>query len=311
MAVVSVVLLHTFPWMIPGGFIGVDVFFAISGFMITRIILRGTATGTFGFRDFYARRARRIFPSLIVVLASVYVIGWLTLLQVEFAQLGKHIAAGVLFVANFALWREAGYLDVDSRAKPLTHLWSLGIEEQFYIVWLFVIWRLAKSETLVKGADLPMGAVSFVACIAQTSSSSAGLYYSPLTRFWELMIRSLLAMFGGELLARIRWRTIVPSIGVTMIVIALATIDASSPFPSRNALLPTIGTALIIRGGASNPVACLQSNKVLVWVGLISYPLYLWHRPSLVIARIVAGTTPTPQVRTTIDVLSFDPAAVT
>jgi len=310
-AVVSVVLFHAFPWMIPGGFIGVDVFFVISGYLITRIILRGTTTGTFDFRDFYAHRARRIFPSLIVVLASVYVIGWLTLLQVEFAQLGKHIAAGALFVANFALWREAGYFDVDSSAKPLTHLWSLGIEEQFYIVWPFAIWLLAKSKTLVKGAAVLVGAVSFVACIAQTNSSSAGLYYSPLTRFWELMIGSLLAMVGGELLARIGRRTIVPSIGVAMIVIALATIDASSPFPSWNALLPTIGTALIISGGASNPVARLLSNKVLVWVGLISYPLYLWHWPLLVIARIVAGTTPTPQVRTAIVVLSFVLAAVT
>lgn len=139
-AVLSVVIFHAFPDLIPGGFIGVDVFFVISGFLISTIIFKSLSTDNFSFTDFYARRIKRIFPALFVVLLVTYGLGWHSLLADEFRQLGKHIAAGAGFVANLVFWSEAGYFDNASETKPLLHLWSLGIEEQFYIVWPLLLW---------------------------------------------------------------------------------------------------------------------------------------------------------------------------
>jgi len=134
-AVLAVVTFHAFPWLMPGGFVGADVFFVISGYLISGLISQRLAEGRFTFADFYARRIKRIFPALIIVLVACYAFGWLTLLPAEFAALGKHIAAGMGFVSNFALWSEAGYFDASAATKPLLHLWSLGIEEQFYLLW--------------------------------------------------------------------------------------------------------------------------------------------------------------------------------
>lgn len=139
-AVLSVVAYHAFPEWVKGGFIGVDVFFVISGYLIGGIILRDLEQGTFSFWNFYSRRIRRIFPALIVVLASVLVFGWFALLPNEYEALGKHVLGGATFVSNFVLWGEAGYFDVEAKAKPLLHLWSLGIEEQFYIFFPLLLW---------------------------------------------------------------------------------------------------------------------------------------------------------------------------
>jgi peptidoglycan/LPS O-acetylase OafA/YrhL len=130
-AVLAVLAFHAFPEALPGGFVGVDVFFVISGFLISGLILQGLQHGTFSFADFYWRRVRRIFPALVLVLAACLALGWLVLLPDEYSQLGKHVAAGAAFVSNIVLWREAGYFDVAAALKPLLHLWSLGVEEQF------------------------------------------------------------------------------------------------------------------------------------------------------------------------------------
>ncbi len=134
------VLFHAFPGLIRGGFIGVDIFFVISGYLISTIIFENLDRGSFSFREFYVRRIKRIFPALIVVLLACFAFGWFALLADEFNQLGKHIAAGAGFVSNIVLWGEAGYFDNSAETKPLLHLWSLGIEEQFYIVWPLLLW---------------------------------------------------------------------------------------------------------------------------------------------------------------------------
>jgi peptidoglycan/LPS O-acetylase OafA/YrhL len=139
-AVLAVVLFHAFPGLIRGGFIGVDIFFVISGYLISTIIFENLDRGSFSFREFYVRRIKRIFPALIVVLLACFAFGWFALLADEFNQLGKHIAAGAGFVSNIVLWGEAGYFDNSAETKPLLHLWSLGIEEQFYIVWPLLLW---------------------------------------------------------------------------------------------------------------------------------------------------------------------------
>lgn len=151
-AVLAVLIFHAFPTLLRGGFVGVDVFFVISGFLISKVILTTLDHGTFSIGDFYARRIRRIFPSLILVLASCLAFGWYTQLADDFALLAKHVLGGATFVSNFILWNEAGYFDKASVLKPLLHLWSLGIEEQFYVVWpllLWVGWRLRIPRVLI------------------------------------------------------------------------------------------------------------------------------------------------------------------
>ena len=149
LAVTLVVIYHAFPTLLPGGFIGVDIFFVLSGFLISGVILSHLKVGTFSFTDFYVRRARRIFPALIAVLGGTYVFGWYSLPADQFKQLGLHIACGSGFCSNLLLNNEAGYFDVSADLKPLLHLWSLGIEEQFYLVWplvLVLVWRKSQNK---------------------------------------------------------------------------------------------------------------------------------------------------------------------
>ena len=132
-AVLGVVIYHAFPWMIPGGFVGVDIFFVISGYLISGILYKGHKSGNFSFKEFYARRIRRLFPALITMLVITMAYGWVILLPDEFQQLGKHVASGTLFIQNIVFWQESGYFDTTAILKPLLHLWSLAVEEQFYI----------------------------------------------------------------------------------------------------------------------------------------------------------------------------------
>ena len=166
-AVLSVVGFHVFPYWINGGFIGVDIFFVISGFLISTIIIGSLERNSFSFVEFYARRIKRIFPALLLVLSACFVFGWFALLADEYKQLGKHIAGAASFILNFLLWNESGYFDTTAETKPLLHLWSLGIEEQFYIIWPFFLWFAWKQRDLPSVFRLPRGgfhATSFSCC---------------------------------------------------------------------------------------------------------------------------------------------------
>jgi peptidoglycan/LPS O-acetylase OafA/YrhL len=192
-AVLAVVLFHAFPNALSGGFAGVDVFFVISGFLISSILFAQIELGRFSIADFYARRARRIFPALALVLACTLAFGWFILLSDEFRRLGKHMAAGSGFVANLVLWSESGYFDTAADLKPLLHLWSLGIEEQFYLVWpllLGLAWSRKVSMWWVLGAGMLM---SFGLNIYGVGIDPTGTFFSPLTRFWELLAGAALA----------------------------------------------------------------------------------------------------------------------
>jgi peptidoglycan/LPS O-acetylase OafA/YrhL len=298
-AILAVVGFHAFPEWVHGGFVGVDIFFVISGFLISSIIFGNLEKNTFNYRDFYARRIKRIFPALILVLATSYAAGWYLLLPDEFKQLGKHIAAGAGFVSNLVLWNEAGYFDNASSTKPLLHLWSLGIEEQFYIFWpllLGLVWRYRLNFLAI---TILIAVASFAVNVLTVASNQVADFYSPLSRFWELMTGGVLAYLTLHKPHHLPKNTNTQSIiGLLLIVVAAASINQASAFPGWWALLPTAGAFLLI---SAQPTAWvnrhLLGNRVLVWIGLVSYPLYLWHWTILSFLRITESGIPSVKVR--------------
>jgi peptidoglycan/LPS O-acetylase OafA/YrhL len=286
-AVLSVVLYHALPLWLPGGFVGVDVFFVISGFLITRLLVERLAGGRFDVIDFYVRRIKRIFPALLLVLAVSYAFGWWVLLADEFKQLGGHVAGGAGFVANLVLWHEAGYFDNASETKPLLHLWSLGIEEQFYLVWPWLLWAAHRWRWPLLPLIAVLALLSFAVNVATVERDAVAAFYAPQARCWELFAGALLACGTphGQFSARLRG---IGLLGLALLVASLYFIKASRPFPGYWAVLPVLGAVLIIAAGPrawTNRV--LLSSRPMVWFGLISYPLYLWHWPLLSFARIV------------------------
>lgn len=306
-AVLAVVFFHAFPNWFAGGFIGVDVFFVISGYLISTIILENIEKGSFSFVEFYARRIRRIFPALILVLVASLLFGWFALLTEEFRQLSKHAAAGAGFVSNFVLWNEAGYFDNAAETKPLLHLWSLGIEEQFYIVWPMVVWLAWKSRAPLFSIILLGILISFALNMNGIHHDAVATFYSPQTRVWELLCGSLLAwlkLHPERLPVRLQlalnhvrasW---VSYTGLLLLLCGFVLIDKESGFPGAWALLPVLGTMLIIMASQQAWLnRTILSHRVMVWFGLISFPLYLWHWPLLSFSRIVEGEALSLKVR--------------
>jgi peptidoglycan/LPS O-acetylase OafA/YrhL len=304
-AVAAVVLGHAFPSLAPGGFIGVDVFFVISGFLISSVILRSRDRGRFSALAFYQGRVRRIFPSLILVLLACLVFGWYSLWFEEFRQLCKHTFSASAFVSNVALWREAGYFDTASEQKPLLHLWSLGVEEQFYLLWPLVL-VLTFSRRMWCGATLSVAiAGSFLWNVLWTFTSPTSAFYLLQCRLWELAAGGLLAVVSlqAQLPGGPRLRQWGAAAGLALLGIATWLLSPAA-FPGWWALLPTVGTLLLIAAGPEAAVNRVLSLRPVVFVGLISYPLYLWHWPMLAFARIIAGGTPALGVRVVMIVAS-------
>ncbi len=293
-AVLSVVWFHAFASSLTGGFIGVDVFFVISGFLISSIIFENLEHASFSFTTFYGRRIKRIFPSLLIVLIACYGFGWFVLLADEYKQLGKHVAGGAGFISNYLLWRESGYFDAAADSKPLLHLWSLAIEEQFYIFWPLLLAFAWKRHVRFLTMTASVAIASFAANIYLTIRDPTAAFYFPISRFWELMIGCALAYITLHRPSLIhRHRDAQSIVGFSLLMAGVLLIDEGRAFPGWWALLPTLGTFLIISGGPGTWLNHhLLSNKILVWFGLISYPLYLWHWPLLSFARIVEGDTP-------------------
>jgi peptidoglycan/LPS O-acetylase OafA/YrhL len=293
-SILLVVAYHAQPWLVRGGFIGVDIFFVISGFLITRIILSEAKAGTFSSPAFYARRVRRIFPALIVVLATTYLIGWIVLLPDGFALVGKSTAAGVAFVSNLFQLHQTGYFAPDAAENPLLHLWSLGIEEQFYIFWplLLVLLVGSKYRRLRIAA---IAAASFGLSLLIFLGLKEWSFYSPLPRAWELLAGGLLASSQVEGVARhsspLR-ENLLSAAGLAAIIGAAAALNKESLFPGAWALLPVLGAVLIIIAPNSTVNRVLLSSRAMVAIGLISYPLYLWHWPLLSYLGIIRNGVP-------------------
>src|SRR5258707_3234889 len=282
-AVLAVVGFHAFPYWVRGGFVGVDIFFVISGYLISANIFGALEASRFSFAEFYARRIKRIFPALLLLLVVVSVVAWFTLLPNEYKQIGKHTAAGASFVPNFVFWKEAGYFDTASEIKPLLHLWSLGIEEQFYVFWPLLLWAGAKRRNGFLLITLMVALMSFAVNVVTVHTDTAAAFYSPLSRIWELMIGGLLCYFRPPRASLTRRSLNWPAIcGILLIGISVTSMNREMPLPGWLALLPTTGACLAIAAG---PDAWLNrnllSNPPMTWVGLISYPLYLWHWPLL------------------------------
>jgi len=296
-SILVVVGYHAMPRLIPGGFVGVDIFFVISGFLITRIILSEIKRGHFRLLDFYARRVRRIFPALAVVLSVTYALGWLLLLPQDFALLGDNIVAGAAFVSNLFQLRHVGYFDPDMAANPLLHLWSLGIEEQFYIFWPLAALLLAgvrRQSTWMVG----IAAVSFATSLLIYLGYAQWSFYAPIPRAWELMVGAIAARcfveHGADRTVRsARVANLASVVGAALIGGAALLYDKTIAFPGLFALLPTSGALLILLAGPSWINTTILSSRVMVAVGLISYPLYLWHWPLLSYLATVQSGAPT------------------
>lgn len=330
-AVLSVVIYHAFPKFVRGGFIGVDIFFVISGFLISTIIMGSLERNSFSFIEFYSRRIRRIFPALLLVLTASFVLGWFVLLADEYKQLGKHIAGGAGFISNFLYWSESGYFDDASETKPLLHLWSLGIEEQFYIVWPLLLWLAWKKRFNLLTITIVVAVISFALNLSKVHGNSDAAFYSPQTRFWEMLVGSILAymtLHKRSLFPKFKrkldmWRgqifyvqapenngktlrNIQSLIGAVLILTGLLVITKERHFPGWWAILPIMGTMLIISAGVDSWFnRVVLTNRVLVWFGLISFPLYLWHWPLLSFAKIIEGDSLSSETRITAVMISI------
>jgi peptidoglycan/LPS O-acetylase OafA/YrhL len=306
-AVLSVLIFHAFPSILPGGFIGVDIFFVISGYLISQIIFKSVASGGFSIGNFYGRRVRRIFPSLLIVLVFTIIAGWFILMPADFKRLGQHIVAGAYFLSNFSLLGESGYFDASADTKILIHLWSLSIEEQFYVFWPILILIFHNLKLGCGRLILLVGISSFVYGSWLIYTDAVAAFLHPLSRAWEFLVGASVAY-----LITIR-RMVISSvtaqilglIGSILIAAALILIDKNSSFPGATALIPTIGAAFVILAGMRSVVnRSILCSRIMVGVGLISYPLYLWHWPLFTFAQIIEGDKPSVVVRIGILVIS-------
>lgn len=297
-AVLAVVVFHAAPGWLPGGFVGVDVFFVISGYLISGIILRALAAGDFSTLDFYVRRVNRIFPALIVMLLVVAAYSWLMLLPDEFRRFGKHLSASALFALNLLQFGESSrYFGADT--DPLMHLWSLGVEEQFYLLWpllLLATWKLGKRQLFV---ILLAATASFAFNVVAANSRPLAAFYLPASRLWELAAGAALAHIQASScwadrrlpswlrLPNRDWQGL---IGIALIAVACLGFNKNLSFPGWWALVPVSGALFIICAGPNSwSNRQLLSRPWIVFVGLISYPLYLWHWPVLSLLHIVQG----------------------
>ena len=316
LAILAVVIYHAFPYSITGGFVGVDIFFVISGYLISSIIFKGVSENRFNFFDFYMRRIRRIFPALLVVLCSTFIAGWIIMMGDEFKNLSKHIVAGIGFVQNVMMYSESGYFDASIETKPLMHLWSLGVEEQFYLLFPMAIILLSKVRTTMLFALAIASLWSFGFGLFYMSDTPASVFFLTQYRVWELLFGSLLAygaVFNSPVMLMSKsFRDSASVIGIALLAVAVSVIDKNKQFPGYWALLPVIGSTLLIYSGPDAWVnKSILSSRLLIFIGLISYPLYLWHWPIFSFAYILFSGTPSVTLRIALVVLSLVLAWVT
>ena len=308
LALIPVVLFHGgFEWF-SGGYVGVDVFFVISGYLITSIILKEKEAGIFSIANFYERRARRILPALFFIIMACIPFAWFLLLPHELKEFGKSVVAVPLFSSNILFWKESDYFAADAELIPLLHTWSLAVEEQFYVFFpllMIFFWALGKRWLF--------GIISIIA-ISSLALTEWGWrnfpdanFYLIFTRAWELMIGALIAFYLSHNKQPQGYIAELGSItGLCLIMLSVFFLDRTLPFPSLYALSPTIGTALVILFTNNETLVYrLLSWKVFVLIGLISYSAYLWHQPIFVFARIYFMDEPKPWLMGLLSILAL------
>lgn len=286
LAVLPVILFHAGVESLSGGFIGVDIFFVISGYLITTILVSDLDQGKFSIAKFYERRARRIIPALTFVVALCLPFAWLWMTPGQLSAFGLSLAATAFFVSNILFWRESGYFDVAAELKPMLHTWSLAVEEQYYILFPLALWAIWKINRRWLPAALVVATLASLA-IAQWGARyepNANFYLAP-SRFWEILVGSICAIIirhGGE-----RRSEFGGVLGLALVIASIALFSSNTPTPSLWTLIPVGGTALIILFATKGTLAArVLSFTPFVWVGLVSYSAYLWHQPLLAFARL-------------------------
>ncbi len=279
-AVLAIVLFHFDVHWLSGGYVGVDIFFVISGFLITSHIQGALQQGSFSFAGFYGRRIRRLLPALLVTLAGCLVAGYVLFPAVHFERQGLHSLQALLSIANIGFWLESGYFDGSALLKPLLHTWSLSVEEQFYLVWPAILLLLGLHR-LKWLAILLLGCISLILAEYWFSRDPAAVFFLMPFRVAEFCLGALLYWIGSP--AR-RWmlNELLVVLGLALIIIPVLTYDETTRFPGITALIPCAGTALLIYAGAHARLGRLLQNPVLRFIGLISYSLYLVHWPLVV-----------------------------
>jgi len=299
-AVLAVILFHIDHNLLPGGFVGVDMFFVISGYLITSIIGAEMQAGKFSFGQFYVRRMRRILPAFLLVITTTLLVGLFILLPDDLRPLLSSAKFALVFASNLFFSRERGYFDLSSDEIPLLHLWSLSVEEQFYFVWpllLLGLYRLLRSgthrsvQTVLPWILVILTAVAFTYSqhLVSSASTAARSYFLLQNRCGELLIGATAAFIPP---IRQKWlASTLGTVGICGILASLWWIDRTTPFPGYAAILPCGAVALLICGGKAfqTPVTRLLSLRPVVWIGLLSYSLYLWHWPVLAFMRYVYG----------------------
>ncbi len=308
LAVIPVILFHAgFPGF-SGGFVGVDVFFVISGYLITSIILREISVQDFSLMGFYERRARRILPALFTVVFSTSILSWVVLFPAHLENFGESVMATMLFSSNILFWQDGGYFGTANELKPLLHTWSLAVEEQFYIFYplgLLLFWRFGRASVLVF--------IVFVALASFLLSDWASAHYLKAnffllpTRAWELFIGALVAFWIQKVpLIRFVFTETGAIVGILLILAAVLLFDHDTPFPGRYAILPVLGTALFIRCATSTThMGRLMGIRPIVFIGLISYSAYLWHQPLFALTRLASMDKPSLIIMVMLIVLTF------
>jgi len=300
-AVLPVILFHAGFGAFRGGYVGVDVFFVISGYLITTILLADLDRGTFSLVYFYERRARRVLPALFLVLAATTPFAWLVLSPRALREFCSSLVAVATFTSNFHFLRQSGYFDVAAELKPLLHTWSLAVEEQYYIVFpllLLITWRLGRRRLAWLFAALFLA--SLVGGVRLAAQNPTAAFYLFPTRAWEILLGAFAALhFTRPDPPRLplRWNQWLSAVGLGGIILAVLTFDEAIPYPGLHALLPTVGTLLIIVCATDGTgVQRLLSLRPAVLIGLVSYSAYLWHQPVFALVRYRAATPPSPVV---------------
>ena len=291
-AILPVVLYHAGFSAPKGGFIGVDVFFVISGFLMASLIRGEMEQGAFGLARFYERRIRRIFPALFTVIIASAAAAWFLFHPIELEYFARSVMGAALLASNITFWKESGYFDTSAQVKPLLHTWSLAVEEQFYIAFpllLVLLGRLGRRRLIIVTlALLLLG--SFVFSVWEVERSPVSAFYLAPSRFWELLLGAVLAFGIAPNPRSVMLSQVMALLGVVLIGFAVLSYTETTPLPGVNALVPCLGAALVIQARAKGgPVGLLLGSPPLVFLGLISYSLYLWHWPLIVFARYALG----------------------